>query len=63
MRSCNEEKQNASKNYGITKRKDLEDMRELTGGKRRSQWVRRPLGGASGPHMSGTRGDFSSGDF
>ena len=30
MRSCNEEKQKASKNYGIAKRMDLEDMRELT---------------------------------
>ena len=34
MRSRNEEKQNASKNYGIAKRKDLEDMRVLTGRER-----------------------------
>ena len=31
MRFHNEEKPNASKNYGISTRKDLEDTRELIG--------------------------------
>ena len=34
MGSRNEEKLNASKNYGILIRKDLEDTRELTGHER-----------------------------
>ena len=46
MRSFNEEKQNASKNYGIAKRKDLEDSREFTGREVADKWAGWPVGGA-----------------
>jgi hypothetical protein len=46
-RSHNEEKPNASKNYGIAERKDLEDMKELTTHEKTDRWASRHRGGAS----------------
>ena len=63
MRSRNEEKLNASKNYGILTRKDLEDTKELTGCEEADKWARQPLGGVGWPHMSSSHGDFSYGNF
>jgi len=60
MGSRNEEKPNASKNYGIAERKDLEDTRELTGRDVDDKWAGQPLGGVEWPHMSSSRaGVFS----
>ena len=61
MGSHNEEKSNASKNYGILTRKDLEDTRELTGREADDKWAGRPLGGAGWPHTSSSHASFSRG--
>ena len=62
MRSRNEEKPNASKNYGITERKDLENLRELIGHEAADKWAGWPVGGAGRPHMSSSCVGFSHGD-
>ena len=61
MGSHNEEKPNASENYGISTRKDLEDSRESIGREADDKWVGRPIGGASWPHMSSSCTGFSHG--
>ena len=63
MMSHNEEKPNASKNNGITERKDLEDLRELTECEATDKWVSQTIGGASRPHMLGSRGHLLRYDF
>ena len=54
---------NASKNYGIVERKDLEDTRELIGREGTDRWAGQPIGGAGRPHMSSSHGGFSHGGF
>ena len=63
MRSRNEEKLNASKNYGILTRKDLEDTRELTGHEADDKWAGQPVGGVGRPHSSSSCVGFSHGGF
>ena len=63
MGSHNEEKLNASKNYGIAERKDLEDSRELTGREAADKWAGQPIGGVNPPHMSGSQGHLLCYDF